>query len=145
MELHSLLFGLLIISAIALTVMVTRFIMLKQIYLKNEIEYKRISFENQHKTSEYSTQLLELIRNIVAQIAVVKYRNFAEANDMSKVTESMIKNLIKDIAESTHRSLNLDNMLWVDTLYTREFIENYIIDVTVMMVKASVHKTLEEN
>ena len=76
---------------------------------------------------------------------MVKYRNFAEANDMSKVTESMIKNLIKDIAESTHRSLNLDNMLWVDTLYTREFIENYIIDVTVMMVKASVHKTLEEN
>jgi hypothetical protein len=145
MELQSLLFGLLIISAIALTVMVTRFIMLKQIYLKNEIEYKQISFENQHKTAEYSTQLLELIRNIVAQIAVVKYRNFAEANDMSKVTESMIKNLIKDIAESTHRSLNLDNMLWVDTLYTREFIENYIIDVTVMMVKASVHKTLEEN
>lgn len=145
MELQSLLFGLLIISAIALTVMVTRFIMLKQIYLKNEIKYKRISFENQHKTAEYSTQLLELIRNIVAQIAVVKYRNFAEANDMSKVTESMIKNLIKDIAESTHRSLNLDNMLWVDTLYTREFIENYIIDVTVMMVKASVHKTLEEN
>jgi hypothetical protein len=145
-EVHPVLGGLMVISIIVLIATISRFMILKQRYLKNEIEYHKISFENKNKTTEYSTQLLELIRTIVAQIAVVKYRNFRDSNDMSKITEAMIKNLIKDIAKTARTSLNLENMLWGDTLFKREFIENYIVDMTVLLVKESVRKTLvEEN
>jgi len=114
--------------------------------LKNETEFHRITFENRNKTTEYSTQILELIRTIVAQVAIIKYRNFREMNDMNKITEAMIKNLIRDIAETTHKSLNLDNVMWDDAMFNREFIESYIIEMTILLVKESVHKTImEEN
>ena len=146
MDVHPILTGLLILSLIFLVISIARYTLLKQTYLKNETEFHRITFENRNKTTEYSTQILELIRTIVAQVAIIKYRNFREMNDMNKITEAMIKNLIRDIAETTHKSLNLDNVMWDDAMFNREFIESYIIEMTILLVKESVHKTImEEN
>lgn len=117
---------------------------LKHQSLKNDIEYRRLDNENKNKTVEYSNNILELIRSIVGQIAVIKFRTFRDSHDMTKITESNVKALTREVAEMANRSLNMNNIFFKDTFFTEEFYKKYIIETSIILVKQMVEKKIEE-
>lgn len=130
----------LLCSMIRMSVGLYRYFKLKQESLKKEIVYRQLETENKNKTVEYSNKVLELIRSIVGQIAVLKFRTFRDGRDMSKVTKANVEELVKDIAHMANNSLNMDNIFLDDTFFTKEFVENYIVETTVILVKQMMEK-----
>ena len=59
---------------------------------------------------------------------------------MSKVTKANVEELVKDIAHMANNSLNMDNIFLDDTFFTKEFVENYIVETTVILVKQMMEK-----
>lgn len=117
---------------------------LKQVSLKNEIEYQRLENENKNKTVEYSNKVLELIRSIVGQIAVLKFRTFQDTHDMTKITKANIEALVKDVAEMANKSLNMNNIFLEDTFFTKEFVEKYIVETAIIIIKQMTDKAVNE-
>ena len=121
-----------------------KYYQLKQQSLRNDIEYRQLENENKNKTVDYSNKVLELVRSIIGQIAVIKFRNFQDSHDMSKVTEANVKSLVKDVATMAMGSLNMKNIFLEDTFFTKDFIEQYIIDTTVILIKQMMEKAVND-
>lgn len=118
---------------------------LKQQSLRNDIEYRQIENENKNKTVEYSNKVLELVRSIVGQIAVLKFRTFQDSHDMSKITTTNTKALVDDVARMAKRSLNMNNIFLDDTFFTKEFIENYIVETSIILIKQMIEKAANDD
>lgn len=99
---------------------------------------------NKNKMVEYSKQVLEFIRMMVGQIAVLKFRTFVDTNDLSKVSKSAIEKLVADVAESVNRSMNMVNLSLENTVYSKEFFEQYIVETSVLMIKDLLDKAIGE-
>lgn len=99
---------------------------------------------NKNKMVEYSKQVLEFIRMMVGQIAVLKFRTFVDTNDLSKVSRSAIEKLVADVAESVNRSMNMVNLSLENTVYSKEFFEQYIVETSVLMIKDLLDKAIGE-
>lgn len=97
---------------------------------------------NKHKMVEYSTQVLEFIRMMVGQVAVLKFRTFVDSNDLSKVSKSSVEKLVADVAASVNNSMNMVNLSLENTVYSKEFFEQYIIETSVLMVKDLLDKAI---
>ena len=151
-SLRSLIDIIFIVSCIALTFSMVwcsmrlyKYYSLKQQSLQNDIEYRQIENENKNKTVEYSNKVLELVRSIVGQIAVLKFRTFQDSHDMSKITTTNTKALVDDVAMMAKRSLNMNNIFLDDTFFTKEFIENYIIETSIILIKQMVEKAANDD
>lgn len=99
---------------------------------------------NKNKMVEYSKQVLEFIRMMVGQIAVLKFRTFVDTNDLSKVSKSTIEKLVADVAESVNMSMNMVNLSLENTVYSKEFFEQYIVETSVLMIKDLLDKAIGE-
>ena len=100
--------------------------------------------ENKNKTVEYSNKVLELIRSIVGQIAVLKFRTFQDTHDMEKVTKANVETLVSDVAKMANKSLNMNNIFLDDTFFTKEFVEQYIVETSVILIKQMMDKAVTE-
>ena len=78
---------------------------------------------------EYSGALLSNIREL-------------DNHDMEKITLANIKSIAKEVAEKSIKGLNLDSVNYINLLYTREFIESYIIKSSMEIVKGCLERTL---
>ena len=132
----------LLYSMIKMSIGLYRYFKVKQENLRNEIIYRQLEIENKNKTVEYSDKALELIRSIVGQIAVLKFRTFQDGRDMAKVTKTNVEELVKDIANMANGSLNMNNIFLDDTFFTKEFVEKYIVETAVILVKQMMEKTV---
>lgn len=131
-------------SLIWMLISLYRYSKLKQKSLENDIEYRRLEVENKNKTVEYSNKVLELIRSIVGQIAVLKFRTFQDTHDMSKVTKTNVEGLVKEVAGMANNSLNMNNIFLDDTFFTKEFYEKYIVETSIILIKQMVDKAITE-
>ena len=134
----------LLVSMIWMSIKLYHYYKLKQLSLENEIEYQRLENENKNKTVEYSNKVLELIRSIVGQIAVLKFRTFKDTHDMEKVTKANVEGLVKDVANMANKSLNMNNIFLDDTFFTKEFVEQYIVETSVILIKQMMDKAVSE-
>ena len=91
---------------------------------------------------EYSGALLSNIRELVAEIAVLEFNQFRDNHDMEKITLANIRGIAKEVAEKSIKGLNLDSVNYINLLYTREFIESYIIKSSMEIVKGCLERTL---
>lgn len=134
----------LICSIIWFSITLYHYYKLKHLSLKNDIEYRRLENENKNKTVEYSNRVLELIRSIVGQIAVIKFRTFQDTHDMNKITKANVEALVKSVAEMANESLNMNNIFFKDTFFTKHFYERYIVETSVILIKQMVDKAISE-
>ena len=134
----------LLCSMICMIASLYRYYTLKQKSLQNDIEYKRLESENKNKTVEYSNKVLELIRSIIGQIAVLKFRTFEDTHEMTKVTKANVEGLIKEVAEMANTSLNMNNIFLGDTFFTKAFYEKYIVETSIILIKQMVAKAVNE-
>jgi hypothetical protein len=131
-------------SMIWMSVTLYKYYKTKKESLEKEIEYRRLETENKNKTVEYSNKVLELIRSIVGQIAVLKFRTFQDTHEMDKVTKENAKGLVDDVAKMAKNSLNMNNIFLDDTFFTQEFVEQYIVETSVILIKQMMDKSVNE-
>lgn len=134
----------LIVSMIWMSIKLHQYSKLKQQSLENDIQYRRLESENKNKTVEYSNKVLELIRSIIGQIAVLKFRTFQDTHEMDKVTKANVEGLVKDVAQMANNSLNMNNIFLDDTFFTKEFVEKYIIETSIILIKQMTDKAVAE-
>lgn len=117
---------------------------LKREELEVQREGNRLMALNDHSSLKYSEDLLDLIRNIVDQVAVMKFKNFTDTHDIEKVNIPPVKGLVEDVATDVHNALILDNVKFNEAIFTEAFLNQYIIDVAMIAVKQLLSKYVDE-
>ena len=106
------------------------------------------NFSNYHQdiisSTESAEKLLDFIRMISNQIAIIHFRNFIDSHDISKVTKANIRDLVEDTATNIKNSINIDDIDFVDMLITEEFLDEYIINIASITIKDLLNKSLNE-
>lgn len=118
---------------------------LRSQYDKDSRSLKELQEGNKDKVLDNSKQLLEFIRMMVGQVAVLKFRTFMDTRDIEKSTKSNIESLVKEVATTVNASLNMSNISIENTIYSKEFFEQYIVETSVIIVKDLLDKSLNDD
>lgn len=113
-------------------------------YRKMELQNQEIEKIQKDQSIEYSRNLMKYLREFIGQITVIKFKTFIDSHNMDKITEINIKKLIDDIATTTNNSINRSNILFDNTIITKEFYESYIVETAIMLVKEMLEKLENE-
>lgn len=106
---------------------------------------KKKAEEDRTSYLQYSKDMIEFIRMIIAQTAVLKFKEFCDRHQQfDKVTEANVKTLVSDVAIAVNKSINNSNIMFSDTLFTREFYNHYLVETTTAYVKDLVDKKVAE-
>lgn len=105
--------------------------------------YNHMKDKNDKDLVEYSTKTLEFIKNITNQVAVLKFRTFIDSHDITKITKANIEKLVGDVADTVYKSINSTNIIFDDTLYTKNFYEKYIIEMALISIKNLLDRTID--
>lgn len=113
-------------------------VMLSRLYIRfnnNTHELIALKESNKEKLVDYSNKSLDFIKMMISQTALLKFRTFIDANDISKVTRIQIEGVVSDVAKTVKGTINMNNIAIENTIYTEEFFDNYIIETSVYIVK----------
>lgn len=111
---------------------------LEQLVEKSKEEYRM-------RNVDYSNKLLDYIKIFVAQVASIKFRNFIDTHDITKINKTIVGGLIEEIAIEVKNSINDNNVIFQDALFTKEFYDGFIVQSTTIIVKDLLEKVIENN
>lgn len=109
-----------------------------------EEQIGKIAVETGIKSIEYSNEMLKFIREFTVDYVTVEfevYRN--NIYSTNKVTKEALKNFINQCATGVHNTLPNYRVKSQYLLYTDEYIESYIINVTAMTVRKLFEKAVD--
>lgn len=118
---------------------------LRNQYDKDSRSLRELQEGNKDKVLDNSKQLLEFIRMMVGQVAVLKFRTFIDTRDVERSTKANIESLVQDVATTVNASLNMSNISIENTIYSKEFFEQYIVETSVIIIKDLLDKSLNED
>lgn len=90
---------------------------------------------------KYSNELLEFIKGYIAQIVVIKFREFTDTYDIKNSTSQQYKTLIFNIATEIKESSNF----YHKTIFPDKTIDKFIVDTVIMYVKDLLDKNVEDD
>lgn len=114
-------------------------------YTKNSLQMIELQSHNKDKLIDYSTELMDFIRMLISQVALLKVKEFTDGNDITKVTRAHIEGIISDVATEIKEQINMNNISLANTIYTEEFFDQYIVDSTVYIVKELFEKSVSKS
>ena len=106
--------------------------------------YSRLKNENNRIETEYSEKMLEFAKMLTTQVSILKFKEFIDSHDISKVNRIHIKELASTVAEYVHASINISNIDFNETLFTKEFYEKYIIDTSFNTIKSLLDRVIND-
>lgn len=104
--------------------------------------HMQLEEDNSKITTEYSEKLLNFVKMITTQVAILQFRTFVDGHDMAKVTKANVRDVADNVAKTVKSSINMDSIDFSDTLFTKEFYESYIIETSIIAVKSLLEKTI---
>lgn len=113
--------------------------------LNNELiklDSKLESPEFSNMQIEYTNSMLKYIHDFTIQVASIEFRNFMDGHDLTKVTKATMSKLVEDTAIKVDKSIYLGNIKLDDLLFTKDFYNNYIIDITMISIKELLDKAI---
>lgn len=93
--------------------------------------------------TKYSQDLLDFIKRFTMEVTVLETNAFFDSHETSMLTKEQIKNLVKHVAKEVNHSLVVSNIDYERALYTKEFIDTYIIQISVNSIKEILDKRIE--
>lgn len=106
--------------------------------------YSRLKNENNRIETEYSEKMLEFAKMLTTQVSILMFKEFIDSHDISKITRINIKELASTVAEYVHASINISNIDFNETLFTKEFYEKYIIDTSFNTIKSLLDRVIND-
>ena len=92
---------------------------------------------------DYSKTVMEYIHAIVAEQAVIGFRNFLDSHVLKKVTRLQVAHVVDDLANKVKDHIQLENIQFNDTIMSEEFFMQYIISISVDSVKQLLDKAIQ--
>lgn len=92
----------------------------------------------------YSKDVLDYIKTFAAQIIVLRFQAFIDSHHLEKVTREKFKNVVGDIINEIHDSINIDGFDHDLLLYDDKFINKYLIQTCMTMCKKMLTDALIE-
>lgn len=135
----------LIISSIAMSVFCIKYHKSKDALESLMAEHEELLEQLPEKAIEYSTKTLDYVRMFCAQVTVLLFNEFMDGHDTAKLTDSIVKNLIRDIAIKIQSSIVSENIDFDNTLFDRKFMEQYIVQNVVANVKELLNRKTDES
>lgn len=96
------------------------------------------------KNIKYSQDVMSFVKEFTIQVSVLRYREFFDNHRMDKVTKAQIQTLVSETAMEVNRSLSLKMINYNITLYTKEFVERFIVQTTMVALKDLLEKSIIE-
>jgi len=87
---------------------------------------------------QYSEKILEFTKNIIKEISIIRFKEFVDHIDTSKVAKSHYENMASEVAKEVYTKINMNNILFQYTLFTKEYFEELIIDYSIEINKSLV-------
>lgn len=138
-----------ILAFILIVMIAVLIVMLAKLYIAND-RCERLSEElNTLKESNsrmlsinYSERVLSFTHILIDQVATMKYKEFMSRNDISKTTRTHLKPLIGDVINTVYDGLHQQGIQFDDLLFTQEYYNQYIIDVSATVIRDMFEKTV---
>ena len=132
-----------ILSIIILLIMII--IMIR--YLNKEIQYtsSKINSNNYFNTIrylKYTEKILEFIKQHTIRITTIKFYEFLDKIDISKINQEITKKFINELAETSYNSIDWDKINDNLLLISKEYINSYIIDLCIITTKELIEKSI---
>lgn len=96
------------------------------------------------KNVKYSKDVMSFVKEFTVQVCVLKYRNFFDNHSIDKVTKGQLQSLVSDTAREVNNSLRLKSIDYEKTLFTKEFVDSFIIETTMVALKDLLDKSVVE-
>lgn len=84
---------------------------------------------------KYSNEVLDFVLKIVAQEAVLYFRNFTDTHTIEKVTLAQVKNIVSDVATKVNDSMKRTNIDFELVIFTQDFYNHFIVQSSMDYVK----------
>lgn len=98
-------------------------------------EYNKIGYQLSTMESDYSDKILKYIREFTAMLTMFMFNEFIDGHDVEKINKAQIQNLISEISNMAYKSINMDLIQFDRLLFTKPYLETYIINTIVNDVK----------
>lgn len=101
------------------------------------------AIKRRRETIKYTQDVVDFIKFVVGQLAVIQFQKLRGKHPLDKVTLSMEHSLIQDVAKAAKSALDEADL--VDgTVLTEEFITNLLIDTSTMMIDRLLREAINE-
>jgi len=97
-----------------------------------------INNRDKMESIQYSEKILEFTKNIIKEISIIRFKEFVDHIDTSKVAKSHYENMASEVAKEVYTKINMNNILFQYTLFTKEYFEELIIDYSIEINKSLV-------
>ncbi len=84
---------------------------------------------------KYSNDMLDFIKSMVTQVSILKFNIFIDAYIKEKIARVHLEDLVKEVATEVRISLDYSKFKTDMLLYSKDFIDNYIVETSMMIVK----------
>lgn len=92
----------------------------------------------------YSNNLLKYINELIGIYSKLKFKSFLDKYETSKITQEHVKKLISEVAVSVNESIDYSKIDFNNTMYTKDYINKYIVETTVYHIKDLVEESILE-
>lgn len=108
-------------------------------------DFTKEKYQDDHaaRVTEYSDKLLSYIQKFSTQLATIEFYNWRDNHKMDKLTEENIRKLIDETDHKVWESLNTINIVYEDTLFTKEYVGTCIADTVMLTIKNLLNKEFE--
>lgn len=93
---------------------------------------------------KYSKEVLDFIKSFVLNFTASKYKTFKDNTYIDKITKTNLENFIEETANEINEAIQYENIDFDNLLYTREYINTYIIDICIYVIKELFHKSIDD-
>ena len=93
---------------------------------------------------KYTDELLEFIRKLSIQLSVIKFKEFIDEHEIDKITKSQIQKLVTETASMVNSSFSKDPIDFDNLLVSREFLDEYIVQTSIMAIKDLLERSVTE-
>lgn len=116
------------------------------LYFKSRIEHNKVINQLEAKTDRinYSQAVLKYIKEIAANLIVLRFQEFLDGYHLEKITRERFKNILTPIIQEIYKSIKIDEFDFNLLMYDKEFIEKYLIQTCIAMTKKMLEKALIE-
>lgn len=110
----------------------------------DELNYEMSVIKRNCESPEYSHEVLEYLRSFTVEVSAITFRNFIDNHEIEKITKATMTKLVEDTAKIVNESINVGNIRFNDTLFTRKFYDKYIIDISMISIKELLEKAVNK-
>lgn len=114
---------------------------------RNKLSIRRLKLRPPDNYSieniNYTKELIEFIRYVTSQMVVINFTSYCNSHEMDKITRQNVLPLIPEISKYVRQSIDYEHIDFEKLLCTEEFIDKYIIKITVMFLDDALNKEIQ--